>query len=220
MGLNILIGNMVKHNNVIQSSHLRKHWNKRIVRCFFNKKAHKKVRADKRAKKATANFPRPISKLRPLVFAMTQKYAGKVKFGRGFSLAELKEAKLTPQYAQSVGISVDHRRHNKNADMQDANVKRLNDYKAKLILFPKHEGKLKKGEIADSSKEKVKAAAQNKPSGVFALPAVVKGEVATEKITKEMASAKIYQKLRQERVNARYEGLRIKRAKEAEEKKK
>ena len=32
---------MVKHNNVLQSSHLRKHWNKRIVRCFFNKKAHK-----------------------------------------------------------------------------------------------------------------------------------------------------------------------------------
>lgn len=90
---------MVKHNNVIQSSHLRKHWNKRIVRCFFNKKAHKKVRADKRAKKATASFPRPISKLRPLVFAMTQKYAGKVKFGRGFSLAELKEAKLTPAFA-------------------------------------------------------------------------------------------------------------------------
>ena len=104
----------------------------------------------------------------------------------------------------------------------DANVKRLTDYKAKLILFPKHEGKLKKGEIADSSKEKVKAAAQNKVSGVFALPAVVKGQgvVATEKITKEMAAVKVYQKLRQERINKRYEGMRIKRAKEAEEKKK
>lgn len=213
---------MVKHNNVLQSSHLRKHWNKqaRLVKCFFNKKAHKKIRADNRAKKATAVFPRPISKLRPIVKGQTRKYAGKVKFGRGFSLAELKDAKLTPAFAQSVGICVDHRRHNKNADMQDANVKRLNDYKAKLILFPKHEGKLKKGEIADSSKEKVKAAAQNKTSGVFALPAVVKGEVATEKITKEMASAKIYQKLRQERINARYEGIRVKRAKEAEEKKK
>jgi len=106
--------------------------------------------------------------------------------------------------------------------MQDANVKRLNDYKSKLILFPKHEGKLKKGEIADSSKEKVKAAAQNLVSGVFALPTTVKGQgvVATEKITKEMASAKIYQKLRQERINQRYEGIRAKRAKEAEEKKK
>ena len=218
--MNILIGNMVKHNNVIQSSHLRKHWNKRIVRCFFNKKAHKKVRADKRAKKATANFPRPISKLRPLVFAMTQKYAGKVKFGRGFSLAELKEAKLTPAFAQSVGISVDHRRHNKNADMQDANVKRLNDYKAKLILFPKHDGKLKKGPIPDSTAEKVKSASQNKVTGVFALPAVDKSQGEKVAISKEMKDQKTYLKLRQARVDQRYEGKRIAAAKKAEDAKK
>tara|TARA_B110001450_G_C17574959_1_gene462397 strand:- start:352 stop:990 length:639 start_codon:yes stop_codon:yes gene_type:complete len=212
---------MVKHNNIIQSSHLRKHWNKRIVRCFFNKKAHKKVRADKRAKKATAMFPRPLSKLRPLVFAMTQKYAGKVKFGRGFSLAELKDAKLTPAFAQTVGISVDHRRHNKNADMQDANVKRLTDYKAKLILFPKHEGKLKKGEIADSTAEKVKSASQNKVSGVFALPAVDKSMgVEKSAVSKDMKAEKTYAKLRQARINKRYEGKRILAAKKAEDAKK
>jgi len=183
--------------------------------------AHKKVRADKRAKKATAMFPRPISKLRPLVFAMTQKYAGKVKFGRGFSLAELKEAKLTPAFAQTVGISVDHRRHNKNADMQDANVKRLTDYKAKLILFPKHEGKLKKGEIPDSTAEKVKAASQNEVTGVFALPVVDK-TTGTEKsaISKEMKTQKTYLKLRQARIDQRYEGKRIMAAKKAEEAKK
>jgi len=219
--LNILIGNMVKHNNIIQSSHLRKHWNKRIVRCFFNKMAHKKVRADKRAKKATAMFPRPLSKLRPLVFAMTQKFAGKVKFGRGFSLAELKDAKLTPAFAQTVGISVDHRRHNKNADMQDANVKRLTDYKAKLILFPKHEGKLKKGEIADSTAEKVKSASQNKVSGVFALPAVDKSMgVEKSAVSKDMKAEKTYAKLRQARINKRYEGKRILAAKKAEDAKK
>jgi len=216
--LNILIGNMVKHNNVLQSSHLRKHWQRR-VKCFFNKKAHKKIRSDNRAKKATAMFPRPISKLRPLVTCQTQKFAGKVKFGRGFSLAELKEAKLTPAFAQTVGISVDHRRHNKSADMQDANVKRLNDYKAKLILFPKHEGKLKKGEIADSSAEKVKAAAQNKTTGVFGLPAVDKS-LEKAALTKEMKAQKTYAKLRQARIDARYNGKRIKAAKEAEEKKK
>jgi large subunit ribosomal protein L13e len=212
---------MVKHNNVLQSSHLRKHWNKKasLVKCFFNKKAHKKIRADNRAKKATSVFPRPISKLRPIVKGQTRKYSGKVKFGRGFSLEELKQAKLTAPFAQSVGICVDHRRHNKNADMMDANVKRLNDYKAKLILFPKHEGKCKKGEIPDATKEKVKAAAQNKTDGVFDLPVVDKA-VTTESITKDMKSAKIYQKLRQERINQRYQGMRIKRAKEAEEKKK
>ena len=216
--MNILIGKIVKHNNVLQSSHLRKH-SQRRVKCFFNKKAHKKIRYDNRAKKATAMFPRPISKLRPLVTCQTQKFAGKVKFGRGFSLAELKEAKLTPAFAQTVGICVDHRRHNKSADMQDANVKRLNDYKAKLILFPKHEGKLKKGEIADSSAEKVKAAAQNKTTGVFGLPAVDKS-LEKAALTKEMKAQKSYAKLRQARIDARYNGKRIKAAKEAEEKKK
>ena len=164
-------------------------------------------------------FPRPISKLRPLVTCQTQKFAGKVKFGRGFSLAELKEAKLTPAFAQTVGICVDHRRHNKSADMQDANVKRLNDYKAKLILFPKHEGKLKKGEIADSTAEKVKKAAQVKTAGVFALPAVDKS-MEKASLTKEMKAQKTYAKLRQARINKRYNGKRIKAAKEAEEKKK
>merc|ERR1712178_172547 len=219
--LNILIGNMVKHNNVLQSSHLRKHWNKqaRLVKCFFNKKAHKKIRADNRAKKATLSFPRPISKLRPIVKGQTRKYAAKVKFGKGFTLEELKAAKLTADFAQSVGICVDHRRHNHNADMMDANVKRLNDYKAKLILFPKNEAKPKKGLIPDATKEKLKAAAQNKTNGVFDLPVVSK-DVATESITKDMKSAKIYQKLRQERINARYDGMRLKKAKEAEDKKK
>ena len=113
--LNILIGNMVKHNNVLQSSHLRKHWQRR-VKCFFNKAAHKKIRLERREAKAKASFPRPISKLRPLVHCQTRKYAGKVKFGRGFTLEELKAAKITPAFAQSVGICVDHRRHNKNAE--------------------------------------------------------------------------------------------------------
>ena len=58
-----------------------------------------------------------------------------MKFGRGFSLAELKDAKMTPAYAQTIGICVDHRRHNKNAEYQAANVKRINDYKAKLTIF-------------------------------------------------------------------------------------
>jgi len=127
--LNIFIGNMAKGNNVLHSAHLRKHWNKWHyvgVRCFFNKKAHKKLRLQKRADKAAAVSPRPLGKLRPLVMGQTRKYASKVRVGRGFSLAELKAAGLTGAFAQSVGIAVDHRRHNKNAETMDANVKRLN----------------------------------------------------------------------------------------------
>jgi len=44
--------------------------------------------------------------------------------------------------------------------------------------------------------------------------------VTTEPITKEMLSAKVYQKLRAERINKRYEGVRIVRAKKENEKKK
>merc|ERR550514_768852 len=104
---------MVKHNNVLQSSHLRKHWMRR-VKCFFNKKAHKKLRQEARGKKAELMSPRPISKLRPICHGQTLKYNSKLKFGRGFTLEELKSAKLSPAFARSVGICVDLRRHNKN----------------------------------------------------------------------------------------------------------
>merc|ERR1711935_1007906 len=102
MGLNILIGNMVKHNNVIQSSHLRKHWMRR-VKCFFNQPAHKKLRAQKRAAKASAAGVAPVSKLRPVVFGMTQKHGSKVRFGRGFTIPELKAAGLSANFARTVG---------------------------------------------------------------------------------------------------------------------
>ena len=163
--------------------------------------------------------PMPISKLRPVVFGQTRKYHSKVKFGRGFSLVELKEAGLTPAFAQSVGIAVDHRRHNKSTDGIAKNVARLNDYKAKLILFPRHEGAPNKGQINDATADKIKAASQNTTDGVFALPKVVK-RCKVEPLTKDLKSFSVYKKLRQERINARYNGMRIKRAKEAEEKKK
>jgi len=59
---------MVKHNNVLGNTHLRKHWHfYNRVKCFFNKMAHKKIRKQKRDARATRAFPMPLSKLRPLV---------------------------------------------------------------------------------------------------------------------------------------------------------
>jgi large subunit ribosomal protein L13e len=145
---------MAKGNNMLASAHLRKHWNKGHytgVRCYFNKMAHKKLRLQKRAARAAAVSPRPLDKLRPIVFGQTRKHGTKLRVGRGFSLAELKDAGLTASFAQTVGIAVDHRRHNKNAETQAANVKRLGDYKSKLILFPRKDGQFKKGEINDST---------------------------------------------------------------------
>merc|ERR1711935_244171 len=214
MGLNILIGNMVKHNNVIQSSHLRKHWMRR-VKCFFNQPAHKKLRAQRRAAKAAAGGVAPVSKLRPVVFGQTRKHGNKVKFGRGFSIEELQAAGLTMSFARSVGISCDHRRHNKNAETMAQNVERLTQYKAKLILFPKRTDQPKKGEINDSTADRLATAAQNTTDGVFVLPTSTR-RCKVETITADMKNFRVYQKLRHERINRRYKGKRDKAAKEAE----
>jgi len=82
---------------------------------------------------------------------MTQKYQGKARIGRGFTFAEVKAAGLTPAFARTVGIAVDHRRKNKSADDMAANVARLNAYKTNLVLLPRRAGKTKKGEINDSA---------------------------------------------------------------------
>ncbi len=55
--------------------------------------------------------PRPTAGLlRPVVHCPTNKYNTKVRAGRGFTLAELKEAGISRKSALSVGVSVDHRR--------------------------------------------------------------------------------------------------------------
>jgi len=206
---------MVKHNNVIQSAHLRKHWMGR-VKCFFNAPAHKKLRLQRRAAKAAARGTAPISKLRPLVHGQTKKYAHKIKFGRGFSLAELRAAGLTASFAQTVGIAVDHRRRNTDSDAMAANVKRLSEYKSKLILFPRRENKPKKGLINDSTADQLKTASQNTTRGVLGLPRVTP-RCKRETLTAELKNAKVYNKLRIERDTKRNKGRRDKRAKEAAE---
>lgn len=126
---------------------------------------------------------------------------------------------MTQSFARSVGIAVDHRRHNKDADKMKTNVERLSQYKAKLILFPRRADKPKKGLINDSTADQLSAAVQNTTDGVFALPSVSR-RCKIESLTADLKNAKVYQRLRQERINKRYAGKREKRAKEAEEAKK
>jgi len=95
----------------------------------------------------------------------------------------------------------------------------LNEYKSKLILFPAKEGKQKKGLIKDSTKEQLSGATQNSDHKLFTLPKVIR-RCKKESITDAMKGVKVYQKLRHERINKRYAGVRAKRAKEAEDAKK
>ena len=195
---------------------MRKHWITQKVKCFFNVNGHKTVRSQKRADRAAARSPAPLDLLRPTVKACTRRYASKIRFGRGFSLEEIRAAGLTPAFARTVGIAVDHRRHGSN-QMEEANIQRLTTYKANLVLFPRVEGKAKKGEIADSTTRL--DTPQNVEGGVLALPAV-KVRVGLAALTKDLKSKKVYRSIREARINRKYEGKRVKRAAEAEAKKK
>merc|ERR1719162_545492 len=84
--------------------------------------------------------PRPTSTLRPVVHPPNMRYNSKVRIGRGFTLDELREAKISPKLAPTIGIAVDHRRRNRCAESLQTNVARLKLYKSKLLIFPRKSG--------------------------------------------------------------------------------
>merc|ERR1712010_96686 len=133
-------GAMVKHNHAIQKCHFHKKWQTR-VKTWLEQPMRAKRRRLNRLTKAAKIAPRPVSgALRPAVHCPTVKYNRKVRFGRGFTLEELKSA----------GIAVDHRRKNRSEESLQANVQRLKTYKANLVVFPR---RLKKVKAGDASAE-------------------------------------------------------------------
>ena len=199
---------MVKHNNVLANVHLRKHWMRR-VKCYFNVSAHKTLRRQARAARAASQSPAPVDLLRPLAKCNTRRYSDKIRFGRGFSLEEVRACGLTPRFARTIGIAVDHRRHGSNV-MEEKNIERLQRFKSNLVLFPRLAGAPKKGEINDSTTG-LEGNAQNTEGGVYALPRVTK-RAGIAAITKDMKSEKTYIKQRSARVNKKYEGKRVRAA--------
>mmetsp|Transcript_22105 Transcript_22105/g.71547 ORF Transcript_22105/g.71547 Transcript_22105/m.71547 type:complete len:211 (+) Transcript_22105:61-693(+) len=198
---------MVQHNNQIVDEHFRKDWQVR-VKTWFEQPMRAKRRRNAREAKAKAVFPRPSSgPLRPAVHAPTVKYNTKVRLGRGFTLEELKEAGIPKKLAPTIGIAVDHRRKNRSAEAMAVNVKRLQTYKSKLILFPK---KGKSPKAGDSKPDELAMASQLK--GTIQPITKEASELEYVKVTDEMKSFNAYQKLRTERMNARQVGNRIKRA--------
>jgi ribosomal protein L13E len=94
----------------------------------------------------SSSFNRPTELLRPAVRAPTVRYNRKLRAGRGFTAAELSAAGIRRKEALSIGIPVDHRRRNKSEESLKLNVQRLEQYKARLVVFPKKAGKVKKGD--------------------------------------------------------------------------
>jgi len=195
---------MVRHNNVVPNQHFHKTLWQDHVKTWFDQAARKKRRRVARATKAAAVAPRPVGLLRPAVHPPTNKYNYKLRQGRGFTFAELKEAGVNKKEALGIGIAVDHRRRNRSAESLQLNSQRLKEYMAALILFPKKSGKPKKG---DSSKEEISTAQQVTSKTVLPLPSLPKGEEAMV-ITSEMKSANVFHKLRETRADYRLYGVR------------
>ncbi|KAK7694754.1 hypothetical protein QCA50_001942 [Cerrena zonata] len=198
------------HNNVLHQNHFRKDWQLR-VRTWFDQPGRKVRRRTARKAKAASLGVRPLTLLRPAVRAQTVRYNRKVREGRGFTLAELKEAGIGKKEARGVGIVVDHRRRNLSEEGKALNVERLKAYKAQLIVFPRNAKKPKKG---DSTGDDLKAETTraNVP-----LPDPYTHE-APRPISAEEREFNAYRTLRDERAAARHEGARkVREAKKAEE---
>lgn len=192
----------ISKNLPLLNNHFRKHWQER-VRVHFDQAGKKASRRQSRLRKAAKIAPKPIDSLRPVVRAPTIKYNRKVRAGRGFTLAEIKAVGLTPKYARTIGISVDHRRQNKSQETFETNVQRLKEYKSKLVIFDK---KTKASETV--SYEQVST------SATFPIeqPAIEQGTRAVE-----VPEQSAYRTLRLARNDKKYKGIREKRAKEKAE---
>ncbi|KAF8529935.1 60S ribosomal protein L13 [Gautieria morchelliformis] len=200
---------MVKHNNVLPNGHFHKDWQRR-VRTWFDQPGRKLRRRQARKTKVAALGVRPLKPLRPAVRAPTVRYNTKVREGRGFTFAELKDAGIGRKAARGLGIVVDHRRRNLSEEGKKLNVERLVDYRKRLIVFPKKANKPKKG---DSTGAELQAATTRLPP---ALPAPYVHE-APRKITGDEREFKAYRALRDARAIARHDGMRKIRAAKKEE---
>jgi len=207
----------IRYNQKIISNHFRKDWQRR-VRCHFDQPGRKLRRRNARLTKAAAVAPRPVDKLRPVVRCPTIKYNRKVRAGRGFSLTELKEAKIGRKYAATIGISVDPRRANLSEESLAVNVARLKAYMERVIVFPRRSGKHKKD---DASKEDVSAFHKDDSSRAIhthsVLPIVDEAKqmaIGEVKLSEKPAGEEnAYKRLRAARSDARLVGVREKRAK-------
>ena len=126
----------------------------------------------------------------------------------------MQAAGINRKFAQTVGISVDHRRTNKCEESLNTNVDRLKSYKARLVIFPRRAGIFKKG---DSTAAEI-AEAQKIDVDITSMPKRAEAVTFTT-VTEEMKAANGYAALRQARSDARLVGKRLK-AKAAKEEKK
>ena len=120
---------------------------------------------------------------------------------KGVNLAdELKKAGiLSLHYARSIGIAIDLRRKDTANETMTANVNRIKEYLAKMILYPRKKAD-KKAIVKEATEEQLKAPEakeQNTCKCVVPLPKEEVGYTFAP-ITKEMKNANVYKTQRTE----------------------
>merc|ERR1712139_332439 len=160
--------------------------------------------------------PRPSAGLlRPVVHPPTQRYNMKLRLGRGFTLEELREAKIAPKLARTIGISVDHRRRNRCTESLQENVNRLKLYKAKLLVFPRGSGKkcVKKG---DTPRSELLNVAQNTLKEIIPVPKPAL-RIKARAITSAEKEKSAYNTLKKARTNKKFLGVKLTKEKAGKE---
>merc|ERR1712187_557150 len=181
---------------VIPNVHFRKvngmqhgRFNRVMMKTWFDQAGRKKRRMMNRQKKAAKLSPRPAAGLlRPVVHPPTQRYNMKLRLGKGFTLEELREAKIPQALAKTIGIAVDHRRRNRCQESLQENIERLKLYKSKLLIFPRGH-KAKKG---DTPRSELQNVTQNTLKEIIPVPKPalrVKARAITAEEKKEEYSA-------------------------------
>jgi large subunit ribosomal protein L13e len=101
---------------------------------------------------------------------------------------------------------VDHRRTNKSVETLKANVDRLKEYKARLVVF---------GKKQDATKEAISTTQGS--DDLFTKPKLSDNAVTYTTVTDEMKSFRAYDSLRRARSDVKLVGIRIKKAKEGKD---
>merc|ERR1719327_520754 len=186
-------------------------YNRHMMRTWLDQAGRKKRRANNRKEKAAKLFPRPAAGLlRPVVHPPTQRYNMKLRLGKGFTLDELKEAKIPKKLALTIGISVDHRRRNRCTESLQENAQRLKLYMSKLMVFPKGSGTkcVKAGDTARSALENVP---QNTLKEIIPVPKP-QLRIKARAITADEKDKSVFKVLRKARSDKKYWGQRQKKA--------
>jgi large subunit ribosomal protein L13e len=125
----------------------------------------------------------------------------RMRYGRGFTKAELKEAKVPLRLARTIGISFDKRRRNSSDPVFRANVNRVKEYRSRLILFPKR-GRMQLGDAPRKLRTKAK---QLKKARDYVIP-IKRKQLVFEKprlVKRSEWKSNAYLKLRRARLQPR-----------------